>query len=462
MRYEIESLAKGGEGIARVEGKTYFIAKTLPGECGEFKVTEEKKNFGRGVVVKCDKVSHFRVKDACPVRACNGCGFRHVAPASSLEFKARAVHENVMRQAGLNASDFNPIFWPVSEFDGTRRRIRIHVMRSGSGLFAQGSHKIVDITKCLMLPEALRRVVVDIKEHFVWKCDPTLDVQIDLDDEDRAFAEVRVNNEVEEYNTKTPKDNKRGSKNSNKRPFMGRYEHEQVENYLSGAVERGVLCGGAYQNRVWGQASLRDVVTVDGKSVITWRRIGRFGQATREANEILHKIVAKNLELYKPKTVLDLFCGAGNFTFRAAMTAKTVVGAEFFGDRDTFAHGLEDTNAAAKLGAVSLRLVDLDKGLPELDVKPELIITDPARVGMTEKLCSEIVNSGANTIIYISCEASCLGRDLKWLMKAYTPTEFHYVDMFPRTADVETVVILRRRQFDSHVDVDFKMSDLRR
>ena len=447
MRYEIEKLAKGGEGITRIDGKTYFIAKTLPGECGVFKVTEEKKSFGRGVVVKCDRVSHYRVKDTCPVRNCNGCGFRHVAPASSLEFKARAIHENVCRQAGIDAAEFNPVFWPVSNFDGTRRRIRIHVRRSGSGLFAQGSHKIVDISKCLMLPEALRRVVLDIKEHFTWKCDPTLDVQIDLDDEDRAFAEVKVNTEVDDDESSTDQNGKyrRNTRSPHKRPFMGRYENEQIEHYLGGAVPRGILCGGAYQHKVCGKGSLKDSVCVDDKTVITWRRIGRFGQATREANALLHALVAQQLALYRPKNVLDLFCGAGNFTFRAAMTAQNVVGIEFFGDRDTFSRGLADTSAANKLGDVSLRLCDLDKGLPSGLIHPDLIITDPARVGMTPSLCNDIIRSDAQVVIYISCEASCLGRDLKQLLTSYAIKAFHYVDMFPRTADVETVCILEKR-----------------
>ena len=443
MRYTIERLAKGGEGIARVEGKTYFIAKTLPGECGEFRVTEEKKAFGRGVVVKCDRVSHFRVKDQCPVRACSGCGFRHVSPEASLELKAKAVHDNLCHQARLDA-EIPVTYWPVKDYDGTRRRIRIHKDRRGAGLFMSGTHKIVDIRRCLMLPEALRRAVEDVAEHFTWKCDPVLDIQMDLDDGDRVYAEVKVNSEVVvDKGDKAGAPHRRRTEN---RPFMGRYEQSQIEQYLSDAVERGIYAGALYENRVWGASSLRDIVSVDGKEVVTWRRIGRFAQATHEANEHLHRIVGEFLHEVHPSSVLDLFCGAGNFTFRAAMEASEVTGVEFFGDRETFSRGLEETRSKTELGRVTLRLYDLDKGLPEGCPRADAVIADPARVGMTADLCDALIAMSPEYILYISCEASCLGRDLQKLMPCYRPVRFHYVDMFPRTADVETVCVLRRNE----------------
>lgn len=446
MRYTIESLAKGGEGITRSEGKTYFIAKTLPGECGEFRVTEEKKTFGRGVVVKCDRVSHFRVKDHCPVRACSGCGFRHVSPEVALELKARAVHENLCRQARLDTS-LPVTYWPVHTFDGTRRRVRIHLDRRGAGLFVAGTHKIVDIRRCLMLPEALRHAVTDVAEHFTWKCDPILDIQMDLDDADRVYAEVRVHAEAT-TSQKKPRSGMHGhhgQRHREERPFMGRYEHEQIVRYLSDAVERGVYAGAMYENRVWGVSALRDVVSLDGRGVVTWRRIGRFAQATQEANIHLHRIVADFLRETHPQSVLDLFCGAGNFTFRAAMEATSVTGIEFFGDRETFFRGLEETRQNATLGQVALRLFDLDRGLPADCPKADVVIADPARVGMTPALCDALISMAPEHILYISCEASCLGRDLQRLMPTYRPVRFHYVDMFPRTADVETVVCLSRR-----------------
>jgi 23S rRNA (uracil-5-)-methyltransferase RumA len=443
MRYTIECLAKGGEGITRVDGKTYFISRTLPGESGEFRVTEEKKGFGRGVVVKCDRVSHFRVKDHCPVRACSGCGFRHVSPEVALAFKAKAVHDNICRQAHVD-SGVPVTYWPVRVLDGTRRRIRIHLSRQGAGLFISGTHKIVDICKCLMLPEALRSAVEDVVSNFTWKCDPVLDIQMDLDDEDRVYAEVKVNAEVE-----TPlKDKRFGDarrKRSAHRPFMGRYEHEQVMRYLSDAVARGIYAGALYENRVWGQASIRDIVSLEGQDVVTWRRIGRFAQATQEANAHLHRIVQTFLRETKPSCVIDLFCGAGNFTFRAAMEVPDVLGIEFFGDRETFSRGYEETRQRGdNIGRVQLRLYDLEKGLPEGCPKAEVVIADPARGGMTPTLCEALKSLSPDYILYISCEASCLGRDMQRLEPMYAPQCFHYVDMFPRTADVETVCILKR------------------
>lgn len=442
MQYKIESLAKGGEGIARVDGKTYFIAKALPGEEGEFRVVEDKKNFGRGEIVKCNKVSHFRIKDTCPVRQCGGCGFRHVKRENALEFKANAVHDNISRQAHLPA-DIPVQYWPVSCFDGSRRRVRIHVSRNAVGFYAASSHKIVDISKCLMLHEALKKAVADVAKAFVWKCDPILDFQIDLDDQNRAYVEVTVP-EIEDTSTKSPRF-KEERRPKMRRPFMGRFEISSVENYLSDAVERGIFAGALFENRFWGKSSLRDIVTVHNEDVVTWRRIGRFAQATAEANAHLHAIVDNALKKYEPNTVYDLFCGAGNFTFRAALTAKHVVGVEFFGDRDTFAEGEADTAARHKLNDIKLRLFDLNKGLPSDMTQADFVITDPARVGMTAELCQALITLDAPHILYISCEASCLARDLNLLMRHYEPIAMHYVDMFPGTPDVETVVLLKRK-----------------
>jgi len=445
MHYSIEKLAKGGEGVTRMGGKTFFIEGALPGEQGEFDVTEEKPRYGRGVVRTVALASAIRVMDACEVASCQGCGFRHVDSDAALALKAAATHEAVMRLSGLSGLSMR--LWPVSEHDGSRRRMRLHATPQGVGSFAKGTHRIVDASRCLVIAPELRTVSADLVQTLP-RLGEAFDIQVDLDESGNAYAHFKP----------SPPERDSGRRGGRQGRTSGgpacvregakftQAARQVIDAYVQSALTRGILKGARIDEAFRGDRYMRDAVSSYGKEVVTYRRIGDFGQTTREANAHIHGILDEALQRCQPQTVIDLYCGSGNYTFRAACHAPHVIGCEFYCDPSAFALGRDANARHFCAGArVDLQLTNLALGLPGNLPPSDFVVCDPSREGLSTGVCRDLMAMAPRHILYISCEAACLGRDLAILGERYAVDGIDYVDMFPRTPHVEAVCLLERR-----------------
>ena len=147
------------------------------------------------------------------------------------------------------------------------------------------------------------------------------------------------------------------------------------------------------------------------------------------------------LELNEEDTVLDLFCGLGNFTLATARVAKKVIGVE--GSEEMVLRGSENA-ALNALGNVEFFAADLFQPIAEKEwanLKYSKIILDPPRSGAIE-IIPEIAKLGARTIVYISCNPATLARDTAELIKAgYCLRTAGVMDMFPHTTHVESMAV---------------------
>ncbi|WP_250277421.1 23S rRNA (uracil(1939)-C(5))-methyltransferase RlmD [[Clostridium] colinum] len=165
-----------------------------------------------------------------------------------------------------------------------------------------------------------------------------------------------------------------------------------------------------------------------------------FFQTNSAGAEKLYSIVKKFVGAVDNQTVFDLYCGTGTIAQIVAKDANKVMGVEL----------VEEAVEAAKINA-SLNGIkncefiagDVYKVVSELNINPDLIILDPPREGINPKAIEKIVEFDANRIIYISCKASSLAKDLKiFIENGYKIDKLEMMDMFPRTYHIETIVLL--------------------
>lgn len=183
-----------------------------------------------------------------------------------------------------------------------------------------------------------------------------------------------------------------------------------------------------------------------------------FFQPNSLAAEVLYSIVREYIGDTKDKVVFDLYSGTGTIAQLAASVADEVIGVEI----------VEEAVEAAKQNAALNNLSnckfiagDVLKVLDDLTEKPDVIILDPPRDGIHPKALPKILSYGVDHIVYISCKATSLARDLPaFLAAGYKLEKACCVDQFCQTVHVETVCLLSKLHSDQHIEIELKMDEL--
>ena len=183
-----------------------------------------------------------------------------------------------------------------------------------------------------------------------------------------------------------------------------------------------------------------------------------FFQPNSRAAEVLYRTVREYIGDTKNKTVFDLYSGTGTISQIAAAVADKVVGVEIVEEAVEAAR-----QNAARNGITNCEFIagDVLKVLDEVTEKPDLIILDPPRDGIHPKALPKILDYGVDRIVYISCKATSLARDLEMFQdRGYRVEKVCCVDQFCQTVHVETVCLLSKLHSDQHIEVEVKMDEL--
>lgn len=157
LSLEIHDVAFGGKGVARHEGKVYFVPFTIPGEKVTARVTKQKKNFAEADLVSVEEASPDRVEPPCPYfTRCGGCSYQHIAYPRQLAIKSAQVEQTLRRVGKLATVPMRPPVAAPHPFE-YRNRIRVHSMGGVTGFYAYDGRSLVDIESCaLAVPEVNR------------------------------------------------------------------------------------------------------------------------------------------------------------------------------------------------------------------------------------------------------------------------------------------------------------------
>ena len=198
-----------------------------------------------------------------------------------------------------------------------------------------------------------------------------------------------------------------------------------------------------------------DPVVVTGKGYVIEKledlqfKIGpkSFFQTNTKQAEKLYKVARDYAELTGNEIVYDLYCGTGSIGLFVSKLAKKIIGVEMIADAIADAKENAALNNIHHTEFFAGDVIKIcDDAFFAAHGKPDVIITDPPRAGMHEKLVKKILEIAAPTVVYVSCNPATQARDLRLLDEKYVVTKVQPVDMFPHTHHIENVAQLKLRQ----------------
>ncbi len=432
LELEVERLVNGPGAMARApDGRVVFLDEGLPGERVRAQVESERKGFLRARVVRTlDPPAQARRAPPCPVVAlCGGCPWQALEYESQVEAKQDVVLREVERACGSPPQAMlEPIVGPQWR---ARHRIRLAVMRHSDaepaiGYRARGAHEVVPIGDCAIAREELV-AALPLARLLARQQKAIREIELSID----GRAQLRL----------------RGVCSSSGPPDV-----DALHSSLSGWAEQLDLRGGAYAGLVlepgdpaagWrvaaGDVMQRIGVAPDMEIGVP---VGAFTQVNGELNRALVSAVVDASAGGGDRRVVDLYCGAGNFSLPLARAGAHVVGL----DVD------EVAIAAATASAVSLGLADRarfevgvadDRALARLTEGPDVVVLDPPRAGAAAVLPA-VLALRPPVLVYVSCDVATFGRDARAILAAgWSFSSLRLIDLTPQTYRAEVLGVFR-------------------
>lgn len=450
----IEGYGSAGEGVARLEGQAVFVKGALAGEVCQVQLLKVGKSAAWGRVTQVLTPVPSRQSPDCPrYPRCGGCQLRHMTYAEELRFKRQKVQDALQRIGGwtgrvekihgAEAPDRyrNKIQFPVA--DGPR-----------VGFFRARSHEVIDAEDCLLQPLAATRLREAFKLWMERYQVPAYDERVH-GGLIRHFY-VRVNRRghslcaVIANGTDLPHQEELVQ-------ALRRAEPDLAGVVLSVNQEKTNVILGKTHRCLWGRDYLED--TLCG---LTFRlSVPSFYQVNREQAEVLYGRALAFAGLTGRETVLDLYCGIGTITLVMARQAGRAIGAE------VIPAAVEDAKAnAARNEVTNAEFLCADAAqaaqtLADRGLRPDVICVDPPRKGLAPAVIDAIVQMAPQRLVYVSCDPATLARDVKRMEEqGYVLQRAEAVDLFPRTAHVETVCLLSKLQSKEHIEIEVAMDEM--
>lgn len=419
LSLRIDDLAPGGAGVGHAtiagERRAVFVPRVAVGDEVDVLVDDSVRP-ARGRVLRLLSPGAGRVNPPCAyVDACGACDWMHLARSVQ-----RGAREDHLRRALPPAFRGAPV---VVHDDGDslgyRTRARLHVRASGGraivGPHGVGTHDIVDVRTCVVLDPALDAALPRVAQ-LLEGAHGTGEVQLALGRHARPVLELRWEGQV------PPASFARVEKEVEGGTFAG-------ARLRIGDVARPAVIG---DPTPWMSGA-------DGEPLQL--APGGFAQASDAGNRALGERVAELAQAGRASgaaaSVVELYAGAGNFTVLLARAFDRVVAVESNEDACEAAR----KNLVARGLAARVTCADADEfALPP---RTDIVVLDPPRRGARSP-CVALATSTVKAIVYVSCDAGTLGRDLAVLAGAFEPVAIETFAMFPGTSHSETVVLLRR------------------
>jgi len=399
---ELTDMTFGGDAFGRLpDGRAVFVPFGLPQETVKVRLTEEKATFAKAELIEVLTPSLLRIQPLCRhFSVCGGCNYQHLAYADQLILKHKIVVDQLKRLGGLIDFPVDPVV-PSPDPWNYRNTIQFRVSSDGKlGYQRANSNDFVAISEC-HLPQA--------EINALWP-------QIFLEPEsgiDRVVLRAGAEDDLIlglEGKTEVPPD------------FSVDFA---VSATYTGPDGLAVLSGEEYV--------LMQVLKRTFKV-----SIGSFFQANlSQAANMVKRVLALAGDL-SGKTVVDAYCGVGLFSAFMAGSANHLIGIELSDSAcDDYATNLDEfSNVDLYVGAV-------EGVLPTLTVHPDILVIDPPRAGLDQRVISAIAKLLPEKVIYVSCDPATLARDIKRFdQSGYTLQSVTPFDQFPQTYHIETISLM--------------------
>ena len=443
LELRIESLAYGGNGVARLNGFVVFVRRGLPGDTVRARVTKVKKSHAEALALEVVEQGAARVEAPCAhYPACGGCRFQDLAYDEQLAAKAGQVADALGRIGRLSDFELEPAVGADSVFH-YRNKLEYSFTATPVGV-GLGFHKagrwdeVLDVDRCWLTTELGNAVRNAVRGWAREQGLPAFDQEAQ-----RGFLRHLVVREGRNTGQAlvtlvTAPGELRGEKELVE--ALRRYPEVK---YVHWAVnDRPAEVTNLPTRLLWGEPAIEEELLGLRFRV----RPNAFLQTNTAMGEQLYRLAADFAGLTGGQTVWDLYCGIGTIGLVLAARALTVWGIEV--SEESVACALENaelngiTNAAFFAGNVGQSVEEL----LERSGPPDVVVVDPPRAGLAGKALRRVGRVGAPRIVYVSCNPTTLASDAKTLRDdwEYRLVRARPVDMFPHTPHVETVALLER------------------
>ncbi len=403
----------GGECLARLsDGRAIFVPFALPGEKAKIRLVEEKKRFARGEIIEILEPSLSRIQPKCPhffnpnfptsggkVRACGGCHYQHIPYDEQLQLKADVLRDQLERIGKLENPPVKATI-PCPQPWNYRNHIQFHITTGGKlGFQSPRGEATIPIKECHLPDEAINNF---------W---PQLDIE-SIPGLDRVGIRLGANDDLMVI-----------LESSDPQPIG-----------LDVDLPLSVLHKGPGGSLVMAGD---DHIVIEVKERLFRISGASYFQVNTHMAESMISHLLDSLRLTQDTTLIDAYCGVGLFSAFLAPHIARLVGIEVSPTAsEDFAINLD------KFDNVEIYEAPVKDVLPELDIRPDVILVDPPRSGLNRKALDGILSLAPETIAYISCDPATLARDAKRLTNGgYQLHEITPFDLFPHTYHNESISI---------------------
>ncbi len=456
----VTDYAAEGKAIGRLDGKVIFVEAAVPGDVADVVITKNKKDWAQGKVIRFKEYSKDRVEPFCMhFGICGGCKWQMLPYQKQLVYKQQEVEENLKRFSKVELPEIFPIIGADEtvyyrnklEFTFSNKeyilpqdfeKISQEPQKVTANGGALGYHvagifdKIIDIQECYLMDEVnnvIRNTIrffaiknnlsyYDIKKHTGWLRNIVIRYS--------SAGELMVNFVVG-YEDK-PSLKKIADHLLQQVPSINTLLYTINVKWNDSIIdlEPQLYYGSGFIVEQLGDFRFK----ISPKS---------FFQTNTKQAEKLYNVVMNFARLTGNEIVYDLYCGTGSIGIFLSRGAKKIIGVEVNQQAidDANENALYNKTAHANFFAGDVISI-CDDEFFAFHGRPDVIITDPPRAGMHEKLVLKLLDIAASKIVYVSCNVATQARDISLLSEKYKVEKIQPVDMFPHTHHIECVCLL--------------------
>lgn len=434
---KIKKIGINGEGVGNFKGTTVFVPGALKGEAAYVEITTVQQRYATAKVLTLNKKSPHRVVPECEIyKQCGGCQIMHLAYPQQLLFK-----QDVLKQAlqkfkpqGYETYDVRPTIG-MKNPEHYRAKLQFQTRFLGekvrAGLFAENSHRLIEIKNCLVQDETTQAIINDVTELLTFHHMPiynerkfdgirtvmvrrarqTGQVQLIF----ISSIPVKLTRIIASLTTKYP-DIQTIALNINRKKSSEIYGEET--------------------EILWGERTI-----LEGVLDYTFELSPRaFYQLNPDQTNVLYAEAVKAMSAKPDDDLIDAYSGTGTIGRAFVGKVNSIRG------MDVIPESIEDAKVNVPDGIYEVGTAEsvMPKWVAQ-GYQATALIVDPPRTGLDDRLLETIIATQPEKMVYVSCNVSSLARDLVKLATVYDVKYIQSVDMFPHTARTEAVVKLVRK-----------------
>ncbi len=431
-----------GEGIGYFKRKAVFVQGALPGEEVVAVVEKEYPKYIRAELKKIRKKSNDRIQPPCDIyEACGGCQLQHLRYDKQLEFKRDLILQAFDRyvKKKIDPAIVKSTLGMEHPWDyRNKSQLQVGMLKGNviAGMYGQGSHRLIDITGCLVQHPTINKVAETVKNIIT-------DLNIPIYDERKHSGFIRTivtrlgfaTDEIQLVLVTAKKEFPK------KELFVKEVQKRlpKVTSLMQNVNgKKTSLIFGEETRHLFGEEYMEERLEDIGFELSA----RAFFQLNPAQTVKLYNEVKRVAALTGEEKIVDAYCGVGTIGLWLAEGAKEIRGIEIIDE------AVQDARRnAEKQGVSNAKYVTgkAEEWLPKWQkegFQPDIIVVDPPRTGLDHTFIETVKKIKPKKFIYASCNPSTLAKDIDALSSVYEVKSIQPVDMFPQTSQVESVTLL--------------------